>query len=194
VAERKLIRDVGVGLIGAILGVGGTLVGAYITADSTDKQTVVLERQAKAAEEQAEASKEQAKKMESEATSCNTEVAHYVQAIGRAPTSFHADISRLVEAATAPSMTLNERVAAARSIVAARDSYRKVLDGMRPYLDHEIDALADEANKKSPDEGKLKMALDVLKGSWESKAAPLEIASRALLLKHGIPLLPTKTK
>jgi hypothetical protein len=89
-------------------------------------------------------------------------------------------------AAPAPAVDPARVMDSARAILAARDSYRASIDGMRASLDGEMDAMAQELGNPTPDADRLKQLLQALKQNWGTKEKAIEEATRRMMADLGM--------
>ena len=89
-------------------------------------------------------------------------------------------------AAAAPAVDPARVIDSARAILAARDSYRASIDGMRGSLNGEMDAMAQELGNPTPDADRLKQLLQALKQNWGTKEKGIEDATRRLMADLGM--------
>lgn len=82
----------------------------------------------------------------------------------------------------------------ARVVLAARDSYRASLDGVRATMNSEFDALAAELGSAKPKADKVKQILDGLKQNWPNREKDMEAATRKLLVDLNLQQPPPVPK
>jgi len=89
-------------------------------------------------------------------------------------------------AAAAPAVDPARVIDSARAILAARDSYRASIDGMRGSLNGEMDAMAQELGNPTPDADRLRQLLQALKQNWGGKEKAIEDATRRMMADLGM--------